>query len=45
MFSKIDAAQSGIYFNNKIEDNDSVNVLDIENIYNGGGVAISDLLC
>ncbi len=42
LFSKIDAAQSGIHFNNKIEDNDSINVLDIENIYNGGGVGIAD---
>ena len=42
LFEKINAGQSGIHFNNLIEDNDSVNVLDIENIYNGGGVGIAD---
>ncbi len=41
-FTKIDATQSGIHFNNTIADNDSLNVLDIENIYNGGGVGIAD---
>ena len=41
-FDKIDSTTSGIHFNNKIEDNDSINVLDIENIYNGGGVGIAD---
>jgi len=33
---------SGIYFNNTIADNDSFNILDVENIYNGGGVGIAD---
>jgi ASPIC and UnbV/FG-GAP-like repeat len=41
-FTQINTTESGIHFNNKIEDNDSVNVLDIENIYNGGGVGIAD---
>jgi hypothetical protein len=41
-FSKIESKHSGIHFNNLIEDNDTLNVLDIENIYNGGGVGIGD---
>jgi ASPIC and UnbV/FG-GAP-like repeat len=42
IFTKISAEQSGLHFNNAIVDNDSLNVLDIENIYNGGGVGIAD---
>ena len=41
-FEKISSDQSGIHFNNLIADNDTLNVLDIENIYNGGGVGIAD---
>src|SRR5688500_18175021 len=32
----------GISFNNKIVENDTMNPLDIVNIYNGGGVGIGD---
>ena len=42
LFEKISSAQSGIHFNNKITESDSVNELDIENVYNGGGVGIGD---
>jgi hypothetical protein len=42
LFKKIDASYSGIDFTNTIADNDSLNVLDVENIYNGGGVGIGD---
>ena len=38
----IDSKYSGIHFNNKIAESDSFNVLDISNIYNGGGVAVAD---
>ncbi|WP_394767887.1 FG-GAP repeat domain-containing protein, partial [Ferruginibacter sp.] len=38
----IDSEHSGIHFNNKITETDSLNVLDISNIYNGGGVGIGD---
>ncbi|MFM2361896.1 MAG: hypothetical protein RLZZ316_798 [Bacteroidota bacterium] len=41
-FEMIAADYSGIDFNNQLEDNDSLNVLDVENIYNGGGVGIGD---
>ncbi|HVS98133.1 MAG TPA: VCBS repeat-containing protein, partial [Puia sp.] len=36
------SSRSGIHFNNRIDETDSVNVLDISNVYNGGGVGIGD---
>jgi hypothetical protein len=42
LFKKLDVATTGIHFNNKITENDSVNILDLEYVYNGGGVAIAD---
>lgn len=42
LFREIKSGYSGIHFNNTIVDNDSFNVLDVENIYNGGGVGIAD---
>ncbi len=42
-FEQIRSSHSGIYFINRIIENDSVNQLDNGNIYNGGGVGISDL--
>ncbi|MBL7697119.1 MAG: VCBS repeat-containing protein [Chitinophagaceae bacterium] len=42
LFEKISSSHSGISFNNRIIENDSVNPLDIVNIYNGGGVGIGD---
>ncbi len=34
---------SGIQFQNTLADNDSINILNYRNFYNGGGVAIGDL--
>ncbi|MDE3251254.1 MAG: VCBS repeat-containing protein [Bacteroidota bacterium] len=42
LFTQITSSQSGIHFNNKIQQTDSINVLDFENIYNGGGVGVGD---
>src|SRR5262245_40786694 len=42
LFEKISSSHSGIDFNNKIVENDSINPLDVVNIYNGGGVGIGD---
>jgi hypothetical protein len=42
LFETIGSAHSGITFNNKIIQNDSVNAMDIVNIYNGAGVGIGD---
>jgi len=42
LFKNIPSSSSGITFNNKIVENDSINPLDVVNIYNGGGVGIGD---
>ncbi|MEP6595825.1 MAG: VCBS repeat-containing protein [Ginsengibacter sp.] len=42
LFEQISSAHSGIHFNNQIIENDSINPLDIVNVYNGGGVGIGD---
>ena len=42
LFKEVSSNYSGIHFNNKIVENDSLNPLDVTNIYNGGGVGIGD---
>jgi enediyne biosynthesis protein E4 len=42
LFQQILAPQSNILFNNRIIENDSINPIDMEFLYNGGGVAIAD---
>jgi hypothetical protein len=42
LFEEISSAHSGINFNNKITENDSINPLTVVNIYSGGGVGIGD---
>ncbi len=42
LFERIPAEQSGINFNNAIIENDSINPLDMVNIYNGGGIGVGD---
>ena len=42
LFQQVKSSQSGIHFNNMIVENDTLNPLDITNIYNGGGVGIGD---
>ena len=42
LFKKISSSRSGLNFNNKITENDSINPMDVVNIYNGGGVGIGD---
>jgi hypothetical protein len=42
LFRKITSSESGIRFNNRIAESDTMNPLDIVNIYNGGGVGIGD---
>ena len=42
LFEQVSSAHSGITFNNKITESDSINPLDIVNIYNGGGVGLGD---
>ena len=42
LFTQLSSAKTGISFSNRITENDSVNILDNEYVYNGGGVAIGD---
>lgn len=42
LFRKISSSNSGIHFNNNIVENDSINPIDLEFLYNGGGVATGD---
>src|SRR5690349_9175148 len=42
LFEKVSSSHSGIEFNNAIIENDSINPLDVTNIYNGGGVGVGD---
>ncbi|MEN8202167.1 MAG: VCBS repeat-containing protein [Bacteroidota bacterium] len=42
-FELLDAERTGIYFNNRVEQSDSLNVLSFEYIYNGAGVGVADL--
>ena len=42
ILEKISSSDSGISFNNVIVENDSINPLDLVNIYNGGGVGVGD---
>lgn len=42
LFEKISSDKTNIHFNNMIQESDSLNPLDTENMYNGGGVGIAD---
>ncbi|WP_183573531.1 VCBS repeat-containing protein [Mucilaginibacter sp. X5P1] len=42
LFQQISSSHSGIHFANTITESDSINPLDVVNIYNGGGVGVGD---
>ena len=42
LFKKLSSDQTGIHFNNRIIENDTLNPIDVTNIYNGGGVGVGD---
>src|SRR5450432_2205617 len=42
LFSLLPTSQTGIDFQNRIADTDTLNILDYLYYYNGGGVAIAD---
>ncbi|MEO6914639.1 MAG: VCBS repeat-containing protein, partial [Chitinophagaceae bacterium] len=42
LFKLLPSSASGITFNNKITENDTLNILNQANIYNGGGIGIGD---
>ena len=43
LFTKLDSTQTGIAFNNTIENEEDFNIFFYRNFYNGGGVAIGDI--
>lgn len=43
LFTLLTPDQTGIHFENKIEDTDSLSILDYPYYYNGGGVALGDV--
>lgn len=42
LFRQVPAEASGIDFNNRVDETDSINPLDLEFLYNGGGVGVGD---
>jgi len=41
-FTLLDSEDTGIKFSNRIAENDTMNILSFEYVYNGGGVALGD---
>ena len=44
LFTALGPDETGIHFSNSIRENDSINPIDITNIYNGGGVGVEILI-
>lgn len=42
LFQLIPSSHSNIHFNNRIVENDSINPIDLTNMYNGGGIGVAD---
>lgn len=42
LFTSLPAGDTGIQFSNRITENDTMNIVSFEYIYNGGGVALGD---
>ncbi|AQG81741.1 VCBS repeat-containing protein [Spirosoma montaniterrae] len=42
LFERLDSSETGIEFANTITDSDSLNILNYQYIYNGGGVGVGD---
>jgi enediyne biosynthesis protein E4 len=42
LFTQLPAEETGITFSNRIAENDTLNILTFEYVYNGGGVGIGD---
>lgn len=43
LFTSINSSKSGLEFSNILFENDSINILDNEFVYNGAGIAIADI--
>lgn len=41
-FQSIDPSASGLHFANRIIENDTFNILELEYVYNGGGIGVGD---
>ena len=41
-FTQLPAEKTNIFFNNTVPENDSLNILEYPNIFNGGGVGVAD---
>ena len=44
LFTKLDASKTGIDFINKVDNEKDFNIFKYRNFYNGGGVAIGEIL-
>ena len=42
LFERMPAEKTGITFSNNVTQNDSINIIDYTNMFNGGGVAVAD---
>lgn len=42
LFRLVPATHSGLYFENTVEEKDSINILTVQYMYHGGGVAVGD---
>lgn len=42
LFSLLPSEKTGLVFNNEIVENDSINIISLEYVYNGGAVAVAD---
>lgn len=42
MFQKMDPDETGVTFSNRVAPNDTLNIINYTNMYNGGGVAVAD---
>src|SRR4051812_41691063 len=42
LFHLVSSSHSNVHFKNTITENDSINPIDVTNIYNGAGVGIGD---
>ena len=43
LFELLSAEETGIHFNNKLPENDTLNALQFDYLYNGAGVAVGDI--
>lgn len=43
LFTQLQSDQTGIFFNNKVENQKDFNIFQYRNFYNGGGVAVGDV--